>query len=258
MSKIKVSQSLAKSLYDYREGKECGLVIKAKWVDGIQFPSTDPMDLGNYFEFVCTGQLPRDGHVPAPKTLKNGNLPKDYERVHLQAQNFKRVMDHYGFHIYKTGVKLQTQDLGGILDILAVKDGKYCIIDTKYSGLLEDKWTDMGWNDDSIETKERLLIQAVQYKLLWREIYGTDIDFYFFVFSSKNETDFKIFHIEVDPDVYQKHRMAMNNIGLYFEQLIENGFEPNPSFKRCKNCFLKENCSHRVDYPEIKTIYYSY
>lgn len=260
MSDIIMSQSLAKSLDDYRQGKECGLVLKAKWVDRINFPSTDPMDLGNYFEFICTGQLPRDGSVPQAKAKKSGEYYTDYVRAHTQKENFLKVMAHYNFQIIETGTKLQKDGLGGIIDILVTNTttGKKAIIDLKYSALINDKWSETGWSEDAIETKEKILIQAIQYQLLWRKIYGEDIDFYFFVFSSKSDSDYKIYKVEIDEDAYFKHEKYMRSLAMYFGQLIEQGFRAYPDFKKCAKCYLRENCSSRQYFPEIKTVYYAY
>ena len=71
-----MSQSLYKELADYKMKLSCGLQIKAKYFDGIEFPSTDPQHLGNWFEYQATGQLPRNGEIPLPKRLKPKTLTK--------------------------------------------------------------------------------------------------------------------------------------------------------------------------------------
>jgi hypothetical protein len=268
MQNITMSQSLAKSLHDYRNGLECGLVLKAKWVDLIQFPSTDPMDLGNYFEFICTGQIPRDGSIPQAKAKKSGEYLADYAKVHTQKENFNKVMRHYGFSIIETGTKLKYEglngvsgmNLGGILDILALQQqtNKKAIIDLKYSALLNDKWSDTGWSEDSLETKDKILIQAITYKFLWLKMFGEEIDFYFFVFSSKKENEYKIFKIEVDVDAYAKLEKQMFLAIQFFEQELQKGFVAKPSYEKCQKCYLQDNCTSKIDFPEIKTIYYTY
>ena len=66
----KLSQSLVKALFNYKNDKECGLKIEASYINGINFPSKEVQELGNYFEYICTNQLPRDGHTPKAKLLK--------------------------------------------------------------------------------------------------------------------------------------------------------------------------------------------
>ena len=61
---IKVSQSLMKSIDKYADKEECGLVFEAKFIHNVRTPETEPMALGNWFEFIATGQLPRTGETP--------------------------------------------------------------------------------------------------------------------------------------------------------------------------------------------------
>ncbi len=86
-----------KSLNKYLRREECGYKFVAKYVDGVSGTPSDAMDLGNWFEYVATGQLPRDGKVPHPKTLKSGKLAANYQRMEIQAQNFKDLMKHHKF-----------------------------------------------------------------------------------------------------------------------------------------------------------------
>ena len=66
---MNISQSFLKEFAEYKSGNTCGLQIKAKYIDGVKFPSTDAMELGNFFEYMATGSLPRDGHTPEPKIV---------------------------------------------------------------------------------------------------------------------------------------------------------------------------------------------
>ena len=62
---IKITQSILKNMRDYIDGKECGLLFKARYVDGLRTPSTKSQALGNWFEYKCTGALnPYDPTVP--------------------------------------------------------------------------------------------------------------------------------------------------------------------------------------------------
>ena len=53
----KLSQSLVKALYNYKTHKECGLKIEKQYVEGVNFPSTEVQELGNYFEYICNLSL---------------------------------------------------------------------------------------------------------------------------------------------------------------------------------------------------------
>ena len=202
----KLSQSLVKELYKYKLKEECGLRVEAKYVTkSVDFPSSEAQELGNYFEFKATGQLPRDGHTPEPILLKTGKPSIDYQRMDAQVENFKRIMKRLNFSVEQTGFTFTNPKYSGIADIIAhdnniktkVANKKRIIIDLKTSGLLHDKWSEYGWADESIEEKDGLMIQAIHYKLLAKYEWGIeDIPFYFIIFSSKNDWEYKIFKVK--------------------------------------------------------------
>ena len=53
----RISQSFLKDFSDYKSDfvDVCGLQIKAKYFEGVEFPSSEAMDLGNYFEYKYWG-----------------------------------------------------------------------------------------------------------------------------------------------------------------------------------------------------------
>ena len=192
MKNKKISQSFLKNYNDYKGKKLCGLKFKAQHFDNLEFPTTLPMDLGNYFEYVATGCLPRNGVKPEPKKsyvgTKREAMSTPYVRANESAELFKKIKEAYKIEIVDVGLKLESNNKNGILDIWAKMDGRPCIIDLKYSGLIDDKWAETGWDVESLHYKERLLVQAIQYKMLVKENYGLnydEFDFLFMVFSSK-------------------------------------------------------------------------
>jgi len=258
MEKIKMSQSLIKILHEYKQGLECGALVKAKYVDGLVTPSTELQELGNYFEYLCTGSLARDGHTPQPTILKNGNLSVGYERMTKQKENFDKIIKHYGFEVLEIDYNFAHDTFSGIADIIALKDGKKCIIDIKTTSLIDDKWTDYGWSSESIEQKDKLHIQAVHYKMLAMKEWGvSDVPFYFFVFSNRNEIDCLVYEVQVDEDAFFRHEQNMINGLKFFNKELVNGFKTYPSVKKCNNCPLKDSCKDFTDIPKIETIYYS-
>ena len=258
MKKIKMSQSLIKILHEYKQGLECGALVKAKYIDGLVTPSTELQELGNYFEYLCTGSLARDGHTPQPTILKNGNLSVGYERMTKQKENFDKIIKHYGFEVLEIDYNFAHDTFSGIADIIALKDGKKCIIDIKTTSLIDDKWTDYGWSSESIEQKDKLHIQAVHYKMLAMKEWGvSDVPFYFFVFSNRNEIDCLVYEVQVDEDAFFRHEQNMINGLKFFNKELVNGFKTYPSVKKCNNCPLKDSCKDFTDIPKIETIYYS-
>lgn len=269
MQKKKISQSFTKAMgvYIYHHNQsdridvgtsptECGLYFKKKYVDGLEEEPTKPQNLGNWFEFICTGQLPRDGKEPIPPTLKSGKLPTDYIRMEKQAENYKSLMDHHGFKILNTGHSFNTHDtLTGISDVMAEKDGKLCVIDIKSTGLIDDLYTPYGWGLERIEEKPDLLIQAIQYTVLARHEFDRDVDFYFAIFSTKNENKYRLIKVDVSQEAIDNHERETEFASIKFKEAEENGYKSAPSYDRCSNCSLKSECLEAVKIPEIVTIY---
>ena len=249
----KISQSLIKALAKYRNDEECGLIIDHIYIKGQWLPSSKAQELGNYFEYICTGGLPRDKHIPEPVLLKSGKPSIDYARMDKQKENFEAMMGEYGFEIEHTGYEFTNPKYSGIADIIA-KDtnnkNQRVIIDIKTSGLINDKWSPYGWADESIEEKWDLLLQAIHYKMLAKYEWGIeDIPFYFFVFSTKNEKDCKVFEIMVDESTRFQHINNLANIKTYLDSQLEIGFKPKPKYSRCQSCGLADTCLHKVNVP---------
>jgi len=256
---LKMSQSLMKMLFKYKIKEECGLVLKARYVDNIQSPSSPAMELGNYFEYICTGDLARDGHTPEVVLLKSGKPSTPYARMDIQKENFDAIMKTYNLDVKHTGYVFNHSKYGGIADIIAwdKENKRHIIIDVKTSGLLNDKWSEWGWANDSIEYKDELLIQAVHYKMLFEEEFKEEnVPFYFFVFSTTNEWEVKIFDIEVSEDTMHTHKMNLENAVAYFESENKKGWKPHPTYAKCRNCALKPSCKSFIDVPLAQKVYY--
>ena len=246
-----------KNLSDYLQGKQCGLKFKAMYLDGESMPSSPPMALGNWFEYVATGQLPRNGEVPEPKRLKSGKLSTDYVRAETQTHNYKALIEHHGFEVINTGYAFHKNNIAtGISDVMARKDGKLCVIDLKMSGLLDDKWNELGWSLETIEQKDKILVQAVHYTILAEDEFEEEVDFYFAVFSSKNETDYLLLKVNLDPDTIERHKEDVILTKEVLESEIKKGFKANPSYRLCNKCFLKDSYTEAQLTAEITNIYY--
>ena len=260
----KISQSLIKSYVDYLNDKECGLLFKAKYIDkdpDSNGEPTDAMKQGIYFEYLCTGALPKSGEIPEPemsyKGKANEKLSAPYERIHRAVENFKKIIEHYKITILEVGMHLSHDNINGVIDIYADWNGEKCFIDLKYSGLIDDKWSETGWDLDTLHTKDSLMIQGVHYKLLAEKCLNIpDIPFYYFVFSSQDPDNIKIILQEVDESKKQSHVVAIHNVLGKIKNDMELGFRALPSLKRCNDCPIAFKCTSKVDYPTIDTIYY--
>lgn len=258
---MKVSQSLIKNYFRYLDKKECGLQLKAKYFDGIEFPESEAALKGKYLEFLCTGEPDRNGKFPEAPVLKTGaNKGKptaEFERLFKQAENFQRALKRYDVEVLEKNYKLAYEDYEGIADILAAfgPDGENVIIDIKSTGLLYNKWDEYGWEESSLEYKPHLLMQAVHYPWLALKSMGEQMRFQYWVFSTSNEIDFELFEIKLEEGTMERWELKLAT--LREQMKLENamGWDPLPSVTRCAACPLKTTCTHFVDVPEVKTIY---
>lgn len=253
-----------KAYVDYLNEKQCGILFKANYIDKdpeARTPPTDAMKAGIYFEWLCTGALPKSGEVPEPEIAYKGTnrekLSAPYERAQKSAEVFKSIIQHYGIKILDKGVYLDAPDMDGVADILAEWDGEQVLIDLKYSGLIDDKWNELGWDLESLHLKDSIMIQGVHYKILAEKMWGiNDIPFYYFVFSTQDPNNVKIIRQEVDESRKQAHIVAVNNVMGKITKDLEYGFKALPSLSRCSTCPIAHKCQHKVDYPLIDEVFY--
>jgi hypothetical protein len=260
---MKISQSLIKSYYDYQADKECGILFEEKFIKKnpkAQRQPSEAMEVGIYFEYLCTGALPKSGEIPVPKMSYAGTsrqkLSAPFERATESAEFFKKIIEHYKIEIIEVGKYIQGERTSGVIDIYAKWDGKPCIIDLKYSGLYNDKWNDMGWEVETLNMKDSLMIQAVHYKKIWQETTGEDIDFYFFVFDSHNSQNAKIINTIIDESRTASHEIVITNTMNHINYGISEGFIPKPDLQRCNTCPLLDECKYALRYPSIFNVYY--
>jgi hypothetical protein len=257
----KVSQSFMKEFSNYLQGNSCGLQLLAKYYHDVQFPSSKPQRLGQYFEFQLTGALPKYGQVPEPDVVYKGTaregLSEDFKRVQESVAFGKQMFETLGIEILQTGVRLENDDMVGDADIVAMWNEEKCIIDIKYSSVIDDKWSDYGWDSATLSEKDETLVQAVHYKLLAQQLWGLDdVPFYFFVFSAKDPGYAKIFKIVVDEVRYEAHKLSVKRIRNKLELIDERFFKPKPTLKRCMECPLNKDCTQKTELPIVEEIYY--
>jgi len=271
-----ITQSFIKELYDYLQGDSCGLQIKAKYYDGIEFPASEVQLLGQYFEYKATGQKTKFGHIPKPIRLKPrtltkkeisegkkqkdvvGPLSKKFAVIEKHLPFFHKMIKENGFKILRTGVTLAHGGMQGDLDIEALHkpSGKKAIIDVKTSGLLNNKYEDFGWHPDSLEYKDRLMIQPVHYKILGKHEYGYYPDFFFFLFSNTNDIDRRIIKVEIDEDRAAEHLRTVARVREIKNEQEKKGWQAKPKVALCAKCPLKESCKDAIDTPQIEIVYY--
>ncbi len=270
-NKIYINQSLVKDLIKYQNDELCGLVFHNKWILQQFGGGSKANDLGHYFEYLCTGALAKgESEAPIPETTKSGELTADFKTAKKQAEYFHSLLPKYGLKLLDAGNKIIADDTWiGTLDIEAKWDAIFenenlnfdtnnkdhiVIIDLKYSGLLNDKWNEFGWHDETLGRKQGTMLQAKHYKFLYWKKYGFNPPFFFFVFDSKQVGKAKIINVEIDTYELELHEEFLQKAKRYFEINLESGFQPKPSYDLCISCKYQHLCSFKIDKPKIISV----
>ena len=267
MSKLpNLSQSLLKEYVDYFDEnvKSCGLYIRKKYFEKKPVESTEVQKLGIYFEYMATGYLRPGDTIPQPEMVYKGTarekMSTDYERATLSAELFKNMMKHYGIIPLKYGEYMLHDGSSGISDIYAIWNDEECIIDVKYSGLFDDKFSEYGWHTESLVYKSKTLLQPIHYKYLAKHTKGIpDIPFYFWVFHAKNHEKAKIIKANIQEEHLNLHeQITVPKMKKYLNFHYNNldKLEARPNFVRCKDCPFYDECDQRAEVPTIEEIYY--
>ena len=263
MNKIRVSQSLIKDWWEYKDEKQCGLVFRAVWIDRtLETPASDVMLMGNYFEYLCTGATMRDGKVPEPVLTKAGKPVAKQQYLMDQVQLWKTAVKHYGIQEIRVNEKLEV-DCGDY--ILVVRPDIICkfpgygetILDIKSTGLLNSmSYNEYSWNKEYLASKHKLTVQAKMTKLVCQGAMGhDDIPFLWFIFSNTGDEDAAFYEAVVDSSQIAKLVEVIEEAVSLIEIEIELGFTPHPDYSRCKDCPLNEGCTAKDIVPDIIRIH---
>lgn len=252
VNEISISQSIIKAYQEYLKGEMCGVLFEKQYLTKeVEGEPTAAMKLGQFFEYQCTGALPKSGVVPEPEKTQKGELTAEYKRASKQALNFHNYIKKLGIKIQSVGKRVTMKGVEGTLDIEAEFNGEDVVIDLKLSGNLNDKWNDYGWELESLPYKEKIMIQAVHYTFL------TAKPFYFWVFSSGNDEDCKLIKVNVDTEVIKSHYQTIEKTRDMILLDMDLGFKAYPELTRCRACPLFDKCEHKTEVPIIQEVYYS-
>jgi len=257
MKKFNISNSLLNRYQEYKNAELCGLRFKAVNIEKTHSEfTTDAMNRGKWFEFLCTNAKNRDGSEPVPQTTAKGAFTADYQRIFNQKNNFDKIYKR-GDKIYDSDLIMEQtidgQNYKAIFDILEYDKEKkpIAIRDIKMTGVINDKWSEYGWVNI---TYSKHINQAKFY--IWIYWKRTDIilPFYFDVFSTKNDKEFKMFKVKMDLSAIKEFEMYLFEAAkmIYFD--IETGFIPYPDLMPCNFCPVRGDCKFFTDMPKIKEI----
>lgn len=288
MSKWRVSQSLLKHFGEYRSGLTCGLAFEAEYITKdpdfhINKSSSEEMKAGAWFEYKAFGGLPVYGPLHKPgivsKGERKGEVTAAYKYAEEQADVLRETLMNYGFENIRPGVTIETEELGGVpvvshLDLLVDDNaktrnlygreepnpfyGQEAIIDLKFSGLLNDKWNKMGWDEYGLPDRHYIMIQAIHYVWHYFKKFGKVVPFYFYVASSKNGYDKKFFLVNIDHEtLFPRHENQIQEAVSEIELAEISGFTPRPSPTACFDCPIGFKCKHRTRVPSITVVDYT-
>lgn len=257
------SNSLLNAYRAYLKDQECGLLLKARYIDKtIEFVTSDVQQAGLWFEFMATGEKLRDGGEPEPVKTKSGALAAISKHLTGQLENFKEV--YKDITIVDTGHEVVYDKDGrtfkGIYDVLAENGvlGTH-IRDIKASGLINDKRMEGGWvaleGDGPWIPVKKHIHQAKMYIWLWFNVTGEIAAFVFDVFSNVNPTEFKTIEIHMDEDTLNYYEKELLELCDSLDQELEEGLLPKAHYKRCGDCPLSEECEFRMNLPPIESYY---
>lgn len=256
-----VSQSLIKEFRRYKKKETCGLVLAAKYLTNTYPEDGDDSSekkLGRYFEFILTGSEGRHGTPTAEYTAtglkKEGRLRTEadmtapYQLAHKNARRIKEYFKKMKIRILEFNVTYERGGLKGTIDIIAMYRGVRVVIDVKYSGLIDDKWNEMGWQMVDHQTVYHAP-QAHQYSYL-----TAGLPFFFLVVSSKNEDDVLFLEFEFTDFGREQHLAEVDYVRRGMEYGRDFRFTPYPELVRCKKCAIREGCAFRQEVPTVKKV----
>lgn len=245
---MNISQSLLKSYMEYLNYDECGVWIKAKYIDQLDIAErapTEAMQAGQWFEYICTGATPRNsGRPPEPVRLKNGELNAMYRTLEAHLPVWEMIRPEravYG-RVISNDTEIFGHTLTGITDVKTPD----LIGDIKTSAHIDNKWEEYGWGGDADHLANKaLMVQAKFYLLIeWLNTRKV-LPFYFYVFSS-NSNKAKVIKVNMTEESI---RSWLADVRWMIDSLEDDDFSPIPSFERCGACPLI-GCKHKRVVPD--------
>ena len=248
-----ISNSMLQSYLDCKKGKGCLYQFYHQFVvKDYQPEPSSAMQLGIWFEYKCTGAMPRSNVVPEPVTLKNGNLSADYDRMLTQVENFKKIVDVYNININEVSKEIVYRRIKGILDIWCEIDNVPSIIDLKATGQIGNKWDEYGWDERNFQYSNHILQPAIYKYLIYKTLGIEDVPFYYLVFSTKN-SDILFWEVKYI-DFYEtceKVEQLADELDIFIQNADEKNYTPICEYKICTNCQMT-NCFFRQEVPKVE------
>ena len=245
----KLSEDIMQDLFDYKSGKQCGLYIDYKYIQSSKIELNDTDKLEAYFEYKALNK-----EVEGIYT-KSGKLSLPYQRMEKQSENFKNFSARNRWKVEQSFFEFTNPKFTATSDIIALDENikskvvfkKRFIIDLRTSANLE-------YECDKVSDKDYL--KAIHHKMLANYEWGIeDIPYYFMVFSTKNDWEFKVIKINVEASTYKQHYKSLLHAKAYLDEQYILGFKKQANMHKCNNCAIKNKCLDAIDTPLIEELY---
>ena len=243
---FRLSQSFISSLRDTLIESKCLrklYYISVERAAPKDWGSSEAMQKGNRFEYLTTGAFDYHGDIPNEILTKTGRVSKDVnELIEINSILAKQTLFRNGIDVDdKENTKIDNRVvfkcLDGALDVLAnVND----IVDLKYSGVLDDKWSPFAWTKENVSTSFGKIMQACLYSLLFiLNNNGLKPTFTYYVFSNKPSEQgvCQSFTVRVSEKRFNLLKWLLLDVSSLFQEMITNDeFIEIPSYENCKSC----------------------
>lgn len=254
---MKLSQSGIKSLFHpYGGGRQCPRLWLETNINGMETATSDAMMDGLIFEHELLGATARNGEIPTRGEKKGGGFYKVESDVRGLAQKTaKEVFPHYGIEILDTQIKLSTDDKKGTLDALMTIDGKRALLDVKFTNFADDEYSIWDFTSDNKTWKQAknyqdAIRQSTHYVLMWHEVHGEYLPFYFLVVGKSGWVKLIKFQLTSNGvDAHEREIRAARELIAEYEQ---DGWQETGDYKTCHKCPVQD-CKSRVIFPHVET-----
>lgn len=232
------------------DAQVCPLSIKYRFIDRLS-ESSELMVKGQYFEHCLLGST-RDGNTPEIPKLKMGGKSQGEKDIDALVDIAREIIERLGIDIEQARVQVEIADefMEGHIDMVAndfEKPGRQAIYDVKYTETkFDDRWS--GWAD--LETKVEAKRQARHYVYLWHKMHGEYLPYYFLIFGKSGWV--RVLKCTVSRDTVDMH---VREITLTSQQVLSmeaEGWQPRPSYEKCRNCYCAHVCDHVQVLPDIE------
>lgn len=255
---VEISQSRIKRFLRVIDNELCGKRFYSTTITEEYSETIPAAKLGIRFEYLALGTLGRDGTGDEPFLTASGSPTADEKRIRKNVEKAKQVIERMVGKDFSTQAKISIKCLEGSLDILKNDGDRVIVIDTKYSGLLDDNRTELSWPED-IREKEQHLIQGKHYSLLAEKVFGKPVDFYFLVFASNKRTIkekevfgiYRPYLLRISEEGMNEHKHMILEVIEQMKNMLEGRkFTARPSYSGCADCPVL-TCKSRQSEPDL-------